>query len=358
MKRQAVVLTVLWMAFLVGVPEGIAKKDFEDEVQNFTVAERAFQDKFYDFSRQELEGFIEHYPHSEQFGQALLLLGRSYLELEETQQALRQFSEILKEERFKELRDQALYWSGEVYLRKKEFKTATAFYQDLIDRYPPSPLFPYAIYSMAWCQEAQMKFQEAEAGYAQFIAHFPDHSLAEEAHVRWIVSLLRQKKFEEALKACHAFLEGHSSSAWRGEIFYLRGEIFFEEEDFHSAIKAYEESLREQGDRPWGPPARLNLAWSYFKTKEIDKALALFKDLTDEKTVREGAFFGAALCYRLQEKNEEATEALEKLLALPAQKEWHNKALLEKAEMDYKFSRYPEAIRNYQELLHGSPSAA
>ena len=328
MKRVSFLIILSF--FLIFPAQSFAKKALEDEIQDFTVAERAFQDKFYEFTRQQLEKFLEYYPRSEKFGEAKLLLGKTYLELGKSYEALKLFSEILKEGEFKGFRDQALYWSAEVHFRAKDFKTAKAFYQELIDHYPESSMFPYAVYSVAWCQEADLKFAEAETGYTQFILRFPTHPLTEEAAVRQVVCFSRQKKFEETLNACRAFLEKHPSSSMKGEIHYLRGEVLFEKEDFHSAIAAYEEALGEkEGEKPWRSLARLNEGWSYFKLKETEKALSLFKLLTQEKMVRDAAFFGMALSYRFQEKYEEALGTLEELLKNSPQKEWRVKALLE-----------------------------
>lgn len=334
----------------------LAKKDLEDEIQDFTVAERAFQDKFYDFARQELERFLEYYPRSVKFGQAKLLLGRTYLELGKPQRALEQFSEIQSDEKLEALQDQTLYWSAETHLRGKDFKIAGALYQRLIDDHPHSSLIPYAVYSIAWCQEAQMKFDEAESSYEEFATRFPDHTLIEDAAVRSMVCLLRQKKFDQSLKACSAFLEEHPDSSWRSEIFYLEGEVFFNQEHFSEAIVRYEKALKEGGEKPWRPMALLNQGWSYFKIQDLDRALSLFTALTDAKDLGDGALFGVALCYRYQGKNGEALSTLEKLFKRSTQRMWRNKAMLEKGKIHYALSQYPEAAKSYQELLMSSPT--
>lgn len=352
MSKRLKILGIFFLSTLLLIPSGSeARRDLEDEVQDFTVAERAFQDKFYDFASQELERFLEYYPHSDQFGQAKLLLGKSYLELGKPYKALQHFSELLNDPRFKALKDQALYWSAEVHLRGKDTKTAATFYQELIDYYPQSANLPYAVYSLAWCQEAQMKLKEAEALYGQFISRFPDHALLEEAIVRKMATLLRQKKFEEMLSASSAFSTDRPNSSWKGEVFYLRGEAFFEQEKFKEAIGAYEEALKAIEGKPWRSSARLNEGWSYLKIQEIDKALSLFENLVQSASVRDAALFGAAACHRARGDSEKAIAMLDELLKRPEESDWRNKAMLEKAELYSKLSKYGEAVKTYQKLL-------
>lgn len=344
----------LLSSLLLAPNRAIAIRGAEDEIQDFTVAERAFQDRHYEFASHALEAFLEYYPRSEQFAQAKLLLGRAYLELGKRDEALLLFSELEKEN--PSLKDQLLYWSAETHLRQKDFKKAHTLYQKVTEAYPESSMVPYALYSLALCQEGEAKFEEAEAGYQKFLSRFPDHPLAEEASVRRIVSFLRQRKWDEALNPSQLFVESHPNSPWKGQVFYLRGEVFFEKGDFPQAIRMYEASLGEKEEGPWRTWARLNLGWSYFKNKEVDKALPLFKELAVDPSVRDSALFGTALSYRFQGKEEEALISLNQLLEISTERSWQNQAMLEKAKIHYKLSRIPEASATYREILSNSPT--
>ncbi len=358
MKRKAVYVTLLTiLSIFLLTPAGLAKRDLEDEVQAFTVAERAFYDHFYDFARQRLERFLEYHPRSEKFGEAKLLLGRTYLELDRPYESLEQFLEMLREDEFETLRDQVLYWTGELHLRGKNFSTAVNTYKRLIDGYPESPMFPYAVYSLAWCEEGKGRFEEAAAGYAELIQRFPGHLLAEEAHVRRTVCLLRQKKFDETLTSCRIFMETYPTSPWKGEILYLQGELFFEQEQFQKAIPFYEEALLEKKEKPWRSRALLHQGWSHLKLGAAEKALPIFQTLTEKEEVGEAAHFGVILSRRLQGNQEEVLKALESFLDRPLPPEWRSKALLEKGEILLGLSRYPEAIESFQTLLSRFPSA-
>lgn len=345
----------LLSALLLPFPAS-AKRDLQDEIQDFTVAERAFQDKFYDVTAQELEEFLEYYPHSKWFGEAKLLLGRSYLELNKPQSALTQFAVLSREKEYQSLKDQALYWSAETYLRVKDYKTTDAMYQDLMDRYPDSAMIPYTVYSSAWSQEAQKKFKEAEALYSQFILRFPDHTLAEEAHVRRVVTFLRQRKFEETFQECDSFLKKYPDSSFKGEILYLRAEVLFEEGNFKEAIASYEKALQEKNEKPWQNLARLNEGWSYFKIQKTDQALSLFQELSLKKSVRDAALFGIAFCERAKGNSQKAVASLRELTQQYPNSDWASKAILEKAEIEQGLSQFKEAAKSYRGLLERDPS--
>ncbi|MFH1858055.1 MAG: tetratricopeptide repeat protein [Candidatus Omnitrophota bacterium] len=348
---------MLIIGFFVVVPDpAMAKRGLEDEIHDFTVAERAFQDGYYEYARRGLEQFLEYYPRSGRFTHATILLGRAYLELGKTDDALSLFTESSKQEAPKEVADQLLYWTAEAHLRKKDFKSAQALFQELMTRFPKSQMVPYALYSAAWCREGEAAFGQAEETYRQFIQRFPGHSLIEEAEMRIITTLLRQKKSKAALEASDLFLKTYPDSPWKYEVLYLRGELFFEQEDFPNAVASHQEALLIQSEKPWRIWARLNLAWSYFKMNDIEKALPLFQALAQEEGVRDSAFFGLALVLRVQEKEREALAALDQLLTSVPSQEWRQKALLEKAKIQYKLSMIPEAIQTYESFLLDSPA--
>src|SRR3989338_2632790 len=91
---------------------------------DFTLAQKAFEDRFYDISQEQLERFLAIYPQSDHRDEAHLILGRSYLMLGKNAQALNEFDLVLSSASAKHLYDEAVYWSAEVYFRGKDFKQA------------------------------------------------------------------------------------------------------------------------------------------------------------------------------------------------------------------------------------------
>ena len=153
----------------------------DEESELFLVAQRAFEDGFYDVSIRYIEDFQSKFPQSERAIQARLLLGQCYFFKNQYLKAFELFQKLTPATEYK---DAVLFWLGETYLKTSDYAKAEEQYQQLIRIYPESSYVPQAYYSWAWVYFEQKKFSDAQEIYEEFIQKFPRHELAEDAHLK------------------------------------------------------------------------------------------------------------------------------------------------------------------------------
>src|SRR5687768_1048195 len=87
MKRRLAIVTG-FAALLVVTPAVLPVSALEEADRLFLVGDKAVADRFFPVARRALERFVVQYPSDARHAKALLLLGRTRLELNDPQSAL------------------------------------------------------------------------------------------------------------------------------------------------------------------------------------------------------------------------------------------------------------------------------
>src|SRR3990167_8386539 len=88
------------------------------EKELFLVAQKAFDDGFYDVAIRYIEQFLQEYPQTDKRIQASLLLGQCYFFKTQYLKAYEIFQSLLAH---REFQDATLYWLGETYLKGSDY---------------------------------------------------------------------------------------------------------------------------------------------------------------------------------------------------------------------------------------------
>ena len=348
-------LTLLCLSLFLLLPTPVlAMKDLEDEVRDFTLSARAFQDHHYGLVQKRLESFLEYYPRSEKFQEALLLLGRSYLELGKFQEALQTFSRLTQQQGVsRQQNEQALYWMGETHVRLRDFSKAEEIFQRLIALPASQQLLPYATYALAESRQETGDLEKAIDGYTQLVDHFATHPLAEDTRFRTLTCLLGLKQLDRLETELQNFLAAYPDSRWRAEALYLQGELFGLKGKHQESAAAYQQALSlSSPEEPWRTMAQLHLAWMLFHLKKYEEASSEFNTLRETQgPLQENVFFGEALCAVARGRFSEALDLLDTLLERSPNGEFAAKAQLERGGLLYRQNRIPEAALAYRRVL-------
>ena len=105
------------------------------EKELFLVAQKAFDDGFYDVAIRYIEEYLEKYPQTQKRIEANLLLGQCYFFKTQYLKAFNIFQDLLK---YSEFKDATLFWLGETYLKGSDYAQAEKYYRQLIELYPDS----------------------------------------------------------------------------------------------------------------------------------------------------------------------------------------------------------------------------
>jgi len=174
--RRFICSVLIVIAVLIGgIPAAVGQDNAEQEL--FLVAQKAFEDGFYDVAMRYINQLFEEYPRSDKTVQAKLLLGQCYFFKLQYLKAYDVFSELST---YSDYKDATLYWLGETYLKGFDYAKAIKQYNQLIDLYPDSEYAPQARYSLGWSYFAQGDYKEAKKAFSTMVRKFPVHQLAED----------------------------------------------------------------------------------------------------------------------------------------------------------------------------------
>ena len=207
-----------------------------EENRQFQVAAAAFSDKLYDVAIRQLQEFLDQYPQSPRAGHALLLLGRTQLNLNDWETASRTFQAALAKWPDKRT-DEVIFWLGEAQSWGGEFAAAEARYLELIEKYPTSSFAPVAWYELATAQFRQGHYEAAAASLEKIRATGDLVFDAELLHSQLLLARQDFVKADAALEAV-ARKSGPTSRAFYRANFWL-GESLAHRQQFSAALARY-----------------------------------------------------------------------------------------------------------------------
>ncbi|MGE5309168.1 MAG: tetratricopeptide repeat protein, partial [Deltaproteobacteria bacterium] len=264
MKR---LLIVFLSSFLI-LPFALPAYPQEDtkEAESLFVAQKAFDDGFYDVALSLLERFIKNYPASDKTSDVNLLIGRCYFQESRFLDALKQFEDLLEVPSARKIKDAVLFWIAEVHFRGNIFPKAAKYYKQIIDEFPHSPYTASAYYSLGWCLSQEGRYAEALENFKLLEQKFPGEQQSRDSAFKIIECLYNLKEYarlKERLKSC--MKDCKDDPVKLSHLSYYLGEADYYLEDYSGAVEQYQRTDSLSQDPKIKTLARLGLAWSYVK---------------------------------------------------------------------------------------------
>ena len=117
--RDMRIFIVIFAVILLGTAVAAPTLAQPNEKELFLVAQKAFEDGFYDVAMRYIQQLQEQFPQTDRRVESNLLLGQCYFFKGQYLKAYNIFHELLKESAFK---DATLYWLGETSLHSLNYK--------------------------------------------------------------------------------------------------------------------------------------------------------------------------------------------------------------------------------------------
>ena len=344
-------LAVLAMTIVLSFSPLSARADQQQD-ELFLVAEKAFDDGFYDVAIRYVDQFQQKYPESSKKIQVQLLRGQCYFFKNQYLKAFDTFQALVQ---YTEFKDATLFWLGETYFKGGDYKQAEKNYLQLISTYANSSYIPQAFYSLGWTYFEQTRYKEAQETFAKLITRFPAHPLSEEAAFKMGECSHNAGDHEAAIKIFKNFIASYPRSSRISEAEFFIAESYYTIDNYLFAINFYAQAADKAYDPKLGVLSRLGMGWSYLKLQKYDLAQKNFEEAgkaAQEKNIpSEDVFLGLANVYSETGDNQKAGETYQKFIAQFPSSPRLAEATLGKANADYATRQYPEAIAGYQHLI-------
>jgi TolA-binding protein len=342
----------------VAVPAACAQESAKEE-ENFFMAQKAFDDGFYDVSLGLLERFVKNYPTSVRMPEVNLLVGQCYFHQNKFLDALKTFELLINQPRAKHIQDACVYWVAEVHFRGNNFTKAAEYYKKIIDNYPTSSYLAAAHYSLGWCLFQERDYAGAMSYFKIVTERFGKESFAQDAAFKILECFYNMKDYQKLKISAESSLAGAArnpaNSAYLS--FYI-AEAEYYLGNYESAIDAYAKVVTSGKDAKMVALSRLGTAWCYLKLKQYAQAqdiLNLIPQENLEKTSREVLLLGKAVFAAETKQFNQAQQLYDELLATTDDPLTLVQAYMGKAEVHYNADEFKQAIAMYQEALTKLP---
>ncbi len=354
LKYQAKALAVILMTavLLTGMPSFVASEEDGSTQELFWVAQRAFDDGFYDVAVRYIEQFLELNPEPEKLVQAKLLLGQCYFFKNQYLKSYSVFKELLA---FDVLKDATYFWLGETYFKASDYNQATHYYQQVLDNYPQSDFIPQALYSLGWTFFEKKNYDKAHQQFQELITRFPDHPLSEDAFFKTGECQHNQGNYDTAISLFQKYLERFPDAPHKSEALFYLAEATFYKQDYLTAMTYYAKAADIATDPKIIYIARVSMGWCYLKLEKFDLSKRHFLEAEDfaisHNVLSDDVYWGLANLYTHGEDYPAALEAYTNIIKLFPEDSKTMEAVLGRANIYYTTQDYPAALREYQTVL-------
>ncbi len=352
------------IAFFVGISLNLSQAadnalDREDEL--FSVAQKAFEDGYYDVALRYLEQFFKDFPETNKRPQVNLLIGQCYFFSNQYLKAFDAFQALLNSSDSKDIRDAVIFWMGETYLKGKDYKQAQSFYQQLINEFPKSAYLYQAYYSLGWTYYEDGQFRQSLGTFQKLTENFKQSDLAEDAEFKIGECLFNLNEYEKLKNHFISYINNypHSQKLYLANFYIAEANYFLE--DFNAALDNYSKVISLSQDDKIKIQSKINSAWALLKLKKYDAALKNFEEA--EAVSKKKGFplddilIGKGNLFAELEQYDKAFSFYEELINSCPNSALLDDAYLGKANALYGLSRHKESVAAYRFMLKRIPES-
>lgn len=358
--RQTNMIRVCSAILICILSFGICRPSYADESaakeeEVIFMAQKAYEDGFYDVSLGLLERFLNNYPASSRGIEANLLAGECYFQQGKFTLALSKFDALLRDPAAKSIKDSLYYWIAEVNFKGNNYHEAIINYNRIIKEFPSSSYAPIAYYSLGWCLFQEQRFKEALNFFTALSKKYPKEPQSKDAEFKIIECLYNLKDYQALKDRINLAIKEFSKDALKASyLYFYLGEADYYLGDFLGSIEAYSKVLAGNPDDKMEALTRLDLGWAYLKLKRYKEAEDVFSGLKQdnlEKRNREVLLLGKAALLMETNRINQSKKLYEELLSLTSDPLTALQALMGKADALYSLADYAEASRAFGEAL-------
>jgi tetratricopeptide (TPR) repeat protein len=324
----------------------------EDAQELFLVAQKAFEDGFYDVAIRYLTQLLEQFPQTPKRVQANLLLGQCYFFKGQYLKAFEIFQRLSSSSEFK---DAILYWLGETYLKGSDYTQAEKQFRRVIEVYPDSVYAPQAYYSLGWTFYEQQQYQAAQDAFLKLHHLYPLHQLSPDGLMKAGECSYNLGRYEEAIQYFKDYLRRYPKSPKHDEVYFYIAEAQYYQGNHKEAIEYYQKAAEISYNPTMAIMSKVSQGWSYLKLKNFPESEKIFEEaqkLAEEKNMLvDDIFLGKANLFSEMGDHAKAVTAYDNLINRFPNSARLAEAYLGKANALYTLEKHPEAIAIYKQLL-------
>lgn len=278
----------------------VASKAYEKELLAFERGERPDEptapEPRYDKTIGLHVDLLNRFPNYRLADAARYLVGYSYSEQGQSEQALAAFTALVEKNPDSRFLPEVWTRIGEIYFDKSDkgsLEKAIEAYSK-VRQYKDSPYYDKALYKIAWTYYRLDRFPDAVASFIELVEYADQQKkltgktgseLRTEA-IQYIAVSLADDEWG-GLNRAREVLEPHAKKDFVGEIWKRYGEILYDQTRYPIAIQVLEYTIQKHPNAPYNPEVQAKIVNAYEQLRDFDGATAAREKLV--KNYSEGS---------------------------------------------------------------------
>ncbi len=297
-----------------------------------------------------LTRFVLDHPDHPKSKNVYLQLARHYYRMKKFTKSIEYFEKVDQYDLSKEDQNEFLFKLGYSKFVKKNPEEAKVYLNELLQR--ESDYKIPATYYYSHIAYSEGKYQTSLVGFKQIA----ENKMFKSIIPYYITQILyQQKKYDDLIAYAPSYMDSITDKR-KGEFAKLIGDAYYMKNEYQSAVKYYKifkknaKSNRE---------SNYQVAYCYFKTNEIEKAISLFSRVTSKRdSLTQTAYYHMAEAFLKMNQKDYARNAFEEASKLDFDQEIKRNSLFNYAKLAYELSYnpYDESINAFQDFINSYPN--
>lgn len=236
---------------------------------------------------QTLNRLIAEYPHSQYIDDALYEQGRAFVQMDDTENAIKRYKLLRQHYPESALSRKAANEIGLLYYQNDKYNDAIQAYKDVISTYPGSEEARLAQRDLRSIYVDLNKVDEYLA-YAATLPGGKSFDVNERDSLTYVAAerIYMRGQTDKAKAGFTNYLQSFPQGAFYADAAYYLGLIAFEQKNYHEASEYLDMVLKYPGNKYAGKALTMSASIAY-NTNDYQKALGLYKQLADRASSQE-----------------------------------------------------------------------
>jgi len=321
----------------------------EKGLEDFYVAEKAFNEKFYSAAYDLFSKFLSAYPQSAKAGQARLFIAKSLFHENKFAKAEELLTSLVNESSDYDVLSEGLYWLGEINRKAKKYSKAAEFFIKVKDEYPKSSVFGWALYSLGLVYIDSGEAGKAEKIFQSIIGGDFEDSLKENSFYALANFFYSNKQYDKLKDVTEKWAKSFPNTLKKDYVNFFMGEFFYSSKEYSSALDYYLKALKYLQDYKLKNSIFQGLGWSSLEKKDYSDAEKYFFQIG----IPDSKLYSLGSLYLRQKKYNSAVSSFGNMIRLYPKSKYLYKAYIGKGDSLYELGRINDAISAYLKVAFG-----
>lgn len=351
----------------------------------FDFANGLYAREMFNLAAIEYNEFITQFPDDPRLEDAIFYLGESYLKCEIVAESIKAFDKYLtlfpdgkhvaliyyrkgriefSESNFEksaefftrslaavpgdELTTKISYYLGKSYIELKEYKKAIDALKNISNR--TSPVYPASLLDLATAYEKTDQLTESVNLLKTFVKEFPDSEIVPSVRLRLSTSLIKLKKYEDAIVELQAVLHNPCASETKEKAYYQLCWCYSNIGDFEKVLSTANKFMDLFPESDYITEVIFLQAEASFETKNYRDSLAFYKkviDRNDSEKCSAESYYRAGVISAMENDYIDSIKYFETFIERYKTHKMANYVHVKLGEIYEKLKDYDVAIKHY-----------